>query len=88
MHGESTRGLPAALVTRTLDEHVEVLVVLASHVGGHTQVPARVRDLRGLDLQQAALAQDVQPRAGGHGLGGVGRRREGQSETGRRHTDE
>ena len=59
---------PYSSTTRTLDENIEVLVVLASHIGGHTQVSARVRDLCGLDLEQPPLPQDTEPVAGGHRL--------------------
>ena len=55
--------------THTLDEYIEVLVILAGHVAGHTQVSARIRDLRGLDLEQSAFPQDAEPLVGGHGLG-------------------
>lgn len=63
-------------VAHTLDENIEILVVLASHIGGHTQVAARVRDLSGLDLEEPPLPQDMESLAGGHRLG---EDREGQS---------
>lgn len=62
-------ALPTVGTTRTLDENIEVLVILASHIGGHTQVSARVRHLCGLDLEQPPLPQDTEPLAGGHRLG-------------------
>ena len=66
----------------TLDEHVEVLVILACHVGGHARVSPRIRDLRGLDLEQPSFAEDADTQVGGHGLeverGGTEVRTEGQ----------
>lgn len=57
---------------------MEVLVVLASHVGGHAQVSPRIRGLRGLDLEQPAFTQHAEPLVGGHRLGGVSGGRGGQ----------
>ena len=69
------------MAPHTLDEHVEVLVILAGHVGGHAQVSPRIGDLRGLDLEQPSFAEDADTLVGGHGLEeereGTGIRNEG-----------
>ena len=69
------------MVPHTLDEHIEVLVILARHVGGHAQVSPRIGDLRGLDLEQPSFTEDADTLVGDHRLeverGGIGIRNEG-----------